>query len=127
MASELVSPRHTNRSFAAEALLDAFMSLTADQVVIASLLRAGVKPEALVAAAWTVKRASVGTKPVSIRQAATWLLMVVGDRQVRHEIARHVSVSRGVPLKDATRDLFALAIDCLRRVESAVIVVGGNG
>jgi hypothetical protein len=126
----LVNP-HSNRSFAAEALMQAFMTLTADQAVVSILLRAGVTPEALVGTAWAVKRAAMMPRAVSIKQAATWVLMVVGDRKVRHEIARHVAASKGVPLKQAVGDLYWLARDCFERVLAAVevgtVVVRGRG
>jgi hypothetical protein len=118
---------HTNRSSVAESLMSGFMDLTSDEKVVAILLRAGVTAEALIGTSWAVKRAAMSPKAVSIRQAATWMLMVIGDRKVRHEIARHVAQAREMSLKYAARDLYALARDCKRRVEMAVIVVGGQG
>lgn len=116
----LVNPL-TKRTFLLDDLLSAFMDFSGEKALVKIVLERGVSPKSLIGCAVKAKAAVDRETTVSEREVCQWLLVFIGDRQARRAVARHVSHSRGVPLAQAVRDLYALALDCRRTVESEIV------
>ena len=118
--STLVNPV-TKRTFELDHLLSCWIDWSSDPKLVAVLLRKGIKPMTLKILAHQVQTMLEGRKPIAEKQVCAWLLAFIGDRVSRRQVARYVSQSRQVPLRDAVRDLYVMAQDCRKVVDSQVL------